>query len=78
MVDKSKAVQFSIDLTLPTHLPMAQNVFGSTAGLGTHNNLHCSLKCRGATARKVAYHQITFNDSLKVIPFEDTPEEIVR
>ncbi len=38
VVDKSRAVQFSIELTLPAHLPMAQNVFGSAVGLvGTHN-----------------------------------------
>lgn len=78
VVEKYRAMQVTVDLSLPVHLSMAQKVFGFSVGLGTRNVLRCSLKRRGASARETVHHQMNFADTMNIIPFDDAAYESVR
>jgi hypothetical protein len=57
---------------------MAQKVFGSAVGVGTCKMLNCSLKHRGASAQKTDHHQMSYTDSMNIVPFEDAAYKSVR
>lgn len=77
-VEKFRTQQYSLEFTLPAHLMFAQNLFGSGLGLGTRHFLRCSLKQRGLMARMCTTHQISYTDTMNVIPFEINPKEEIR
>ena len=75
VVEKYRGLQEVISLSLPDHLPMAQNLFGSGVGF------RCNLTCRlGRLGRNKTSHPVEETDTLNIVPFEPLGEgeEFVR
>jgi hypothetical protein len=77
VVEKYRGLQEVISLSLPDHLPMAQNLFGSAVGLGFRCNLTCRL---GRLGRNKTSRPVEETDTLNIVPFEPLGEgvEFVR
>jgi hypothetical protein len=67
-----------LKILIPGQLALAQNLFGSGVGIVTKKVLKCSSKQRGVTAKTMAHHQMTYVNTMNIIPFEDISEENVR
>jgi hypothetical protein len=75
VIEKYRGLQEVISLSLPDHLPMAQNLFGSGVGF------RCNLTCRlGRLGRNKTSHPVEETDTLNIVPFEPLGEgeEFVR
>ncbi len=77
-VEKFRRQQFTIDFTFPADLVLAQNLFGSCVGVGARQLIWCSLKQQWLNATAPISHAISYSDTMNVIPFEGTSEEIIR
>jgi hypothetical protein len=77
-IEKYRTSQYSMEFTLPCHLLLAQNLFGSGIGVGTRKIIKCRLKQRGMSAKAISNYQITYVDTMNIIPFENTSEENIR
>jgi hypothetical protein len=73
-----RAAQESITLTLPNLTEFAQSILGTSAGLG----VHCSVSCRFTKKQHLEVaegnHVVNGTDIINVVPFEDTPNEMVQ
>jgi hypothetical protein len=75
--EKFRGLQEVISLSSPHHLQMAQDVFGSSVGVG----FRCQLTCQiGRNDRVAKSHPVEATDTLNIIPFEgaNETEELVR
>ena len=77
-MEKFRRQQFTIDFTFPADLVLAQNLFGSCVGVGARQLIRCSLKQQWLNATAPISHAISYSDTMNVIPFEGTSEEIIR
>jgi hypothetical protein len=78
VLQKVRVLQQSFELTLPTHLTFAQQLFGTAAGIGTRIFLSCRLKRRQLLAFSEDRHQIQYGDELNIVLFENSSYELIR
>ncbi len=77
-IEKWRSVLQTCFLTLPDHLPVAQSLFGCTAGLGFRCFLSCRLQSRSMNARVITSRQVEQSMELNVVPFAADFLEYVR
>jgi hypothetical protein len=76
IAEKFRGPQELISLSFPHHLKIAQDVFGSSIGVGFRCHLSCQI---GGNERVAKSHPVETTDTLNIIPFEgaDKTEEFV-